>query len=301
MPQILDLKPIYKPLGTTSTYIDNLVAKLDKRTVPVSLRPVAVSLIASLLAYRGAGDEGFRVKKSALSEEHWKVWQAITKALTGTVLQKIDPYRWKVKHHDIPETQVYAPADPSLSTKPFTFRVEGTGVRWSHPEQVEPDLVRLVCGVEAVRIDLIGVHHAMALAMTGQTPETEKVTFPPRWNSTDDLPAADEGFLHISENHVQRLSHHLATYLPRVGFAVAVHHAPKTREDRATDRISAFVPVTTAHLFRDAYAGHTLQFFHKDLKIDQFIPVLTYTSIRSGVVSHEPGINLTQQRAAAFA
>jgi hypothetical protein len=295
----IDFNPIYKPLGTTSTYVDNLVAKLDKRTVPVSLRPVAASLISSALAYRGA--ESFRVKKSALPEEHWKVWQAVTKALTGTVLQKIDPYRWKVKHKDIPDTLVYAPADPSLPSKPFTFRVEGTGVRWSHPEQIEPNLVRLVCGVEAVRIDLVGVHHAMALAMQGQTPETEKVTFPPRWNTTDDLSAADEGFLHISEDNVKQLSDHLASYLPRVGFAVAVHHAPKTREDRTTDRISAFVPVTTAHMFRDAYAGHTLQFFHKVLQLDQFIPVLTYTSIRSGVVSHKPGINLTQQRAAVFA
>lgn len=183
---MLILKPIYKPKDKLaeafiSDVIDNY---LDGRLKAIKENYAeVVTMIASLLAFQGAAR--FKVQKSILTRQQSQVWDAIRKPLTGILLRReAGTNEYAVKSEAIPPEVCVVNA----TQRGINYRVEGKGVQWTNLLDMEPDLVSLICGVRAAKIELLSVDLTFEHLLQNKT-------LPVRWTFNTDLesiPITDE-------------------------------------------------------------------------------------------------------------
>lgn len=306
---MFQFKPIYEPVyQDANQYIQHLINEwVDGRKLRNIDPTIPTNLIASVLAYKGA-DSPFVVSKKDLTPDQKKAWDALCVPLTGTLLERHGTNKWKVKSGQ-PDVMVVSceRKDHTKYGSPLHFRLEGEGVRWRHPQDIEPDLVRTIGLVHAARVELVAVHKALAVAHSSKT-------FPVKWHTAKDLPEVNDVHYVLTEEHVQGLGRYIQHWLPRAGYNLAIHYTsePHNFGEEPKAKLTAFVPAPTSHQFRDIYANHTVRFFKetkflfnpngpKELlrSFPQIVPPMVYQHcVNRDVIRRDYGQNLSQLRMA---
>lgn len=287
-------KPIYEPVGETRHFIQDLIKQhVDGRKLKFIDKDVSINLVASLLAYRGYGP--FKVlKKTHLSQTQAKAWDAISEGLIGNTILRRAPNTWEVVD-TLPPTMVVSCERKDTNTygNPLHFRLEGHFVRWRHPQDIQPEMVRRIGLVHTAKVEFVGLHKALAVAHAGKE-------FPVKWHTAQDLPDVEDVHYVLTEEHVSGLARHLQHWLPRTGFNVAIHYTTDPHEfgKEPTATVTAFIPANGTHLFRDIYAQQSLRYFRENGLPQLVVPFIYTHSVDTSFVQQDYGENLTQLRTA---
>ena len=271
---MLTLQPIYKPKDALAeAYISDLINKyLDGRYKPIKDNyEDVVTILSSLLAYQGA--KRFKVQKRLFTKPQALAWDLIRKGLMGVVLSRESgSNEYSIKKEAVPP-EVYV---VNKAQRGINYRVEGKGVQWTNLLDMEPDLVSLICGVRAAKIELLSVD------LTFEHLLQDKM-LPVRWTFNTDLepiPISDEAIT-LADSFAEWLN----DLFQRRGYIMGVK-----RLDGAISMVCAADVVPN---LQDLLANLTLRFF-QDNKLKQVSFPMHISS--GGLTSFLHGRPLTQLR-----
>jgi hypothetical protein len=271
---LLTLQPIYKPKDELAeAYVSDLINKyLDGRYKPLRDNYAdVITVLSSLLAYQGA--KRFKVQRKLLTKSQAIAWDVIRKGLMGVLLtRESGTNEYSVKTDVIPP-EVFV---INSTQRGINYRLEGKGVHWTNLMDAEPELVSLICGVRAAKIELLSVDLTFEHLLRDRN-------LPIRWTFNTDLEA-----LSISEEAValaDTFTEWLNNLFQRHGYIMGVK--------RLDGAISLVCAADIVPNLQDLLANLTLRFFQAQ-KLKQVSFPMHISS--GGLTSFLHGRPLTQLR-----